>query len=252
MPIVFSFLIIVFTVMPIGTAQFRVDASQTFQKVTSNSGTVTAEGVNLRTGPATTFTSIAKLKKGQKVTIMGKIGDWYTIYDSSNGLVGAMFSKYIKLDAEKETASKPVSTTPVPVKADAKQTEVKVSDISKDEQTMLDLVNKARSEKGLKALVFDGDLVKVARLKANDMKTNNYFSHTSTLYGTPFDMMKKYGVKFNVAGENIAGNQSIEKAVKAWLDESSNNVFSSKFTHTGIGIVDSPIYGKIFVQMFMN
>lgn len=249
---VLIFLVLIFTVLPVGTAQFKVDASQTYQRVDSNSGTVNADGVNLRTGPATTFTSLVKLKKGQKVTVMGKIGDWYTVYVSSNGNVGAIYSKYLKLDAVKTTAVKATSTKPTTeTKQEEQPVAVKV-DVSKDEQAMLDMINSARKEKGLKALEFDAGLVKIARLKVADMKENNYFSHTSSYYGTPFDMMKKYGVKFSLAGENIAGNQSIEKAVKAWLEESGNNVFNSKFTHTGIGISDSTTYGKLFVEMFIK
>jgi uncharacterized protein YkwD len=104
----------------------------------------------------------------------------------------------------------------------------------------------------LESLEFDQDLITVARLKAKDMKDNNYFSHNSPYYGSPFDMMKKYDIKFSIAGENIAGNQNMERALKAWMDESSNNLFNGKFTHTGIGIVDSPTYGKLFVQMFIK
>lgn len=254
MPIVLTLLIVFFSAAPIGTAQIKVDASQVFQAVASNSGTVNAADVNLRTGPATTFTSLAKLKKGQKVTVMGKIGDWYTIYVSANGNVGAIYKKYLNLDSGKTTtvaATTPAKTKTTSVATRTKTVEAKV-EVSKDEQALLDLINKARKEKGLKELAFDADLVKISRLKAEDMKSNNYFSHTSTYYGTPFDMMKKYEIKFSLAGENIAGNQSMEKAVNAWIKENGNNIFNSKFTHTGIGIVDSPTYGRIFVQMFIQ
>ncbi len=257
--ILLMLLVILFTVMPMGTGQFKVEASEAYQKVDSSSGIVTAAEVNLRTGPATTFDIICKLKKDQKVTVMGKLGPWYAVYVSSSGNVGAINSQYVKIETAKTTttdkkaatnAKNTKSTTTATTKAAT--TVSKVNDISSDEQALLDLVNKARKDEGLKALEFDADLVKVARLKAKDMKDNNYFSHTSKFYGTPFDMMKKYKIKFSAAGENIAGNQTIEKAVKAWSNESGNNLFNNKFTHTGIGIVDSPTYGKLFVQMFIK
>jgi uncharacterized protein YkwD len=268
--IVLTLLILLFTVTPMGTAQFKVEASEAYQKVNSSSGTVIASGVNLRTGPATTFDIICKLNKDQKVTVIGKIGSWYAVYVSSTGNIGAISAQFLKFDkakvinntkkattAKKATITTTKSTKSIPkvvTKTDTKAITAtsKVKDISSEEQSLLDLINKARKEKDLSALEFDASLVKIARLKVNDMKDNNYFSHTSKFYGTPFDMMKKYEIKFSAAGENIAGNQTIEKAVKAWSDESGNNLFNKKFTHTGIGIVDSPTYGKLFVQMFIK
>lgn len=261
--IVLALLVFLLTVIPMGTGQFKVEASEAYQKVDSNSGIVTAAEVNLRTGPATTFDIICKLKRDQKVTVIGKLGSWYAVYVGSSGNVGVINSQYLKIETGKTattgtkaatTSKNAKSTTKATTKAttEATATVSKVKDISSDEQTLLDLVNKARKDEGLKALEFDADLVKVARLKAKDMKENNYFSHTSKFYGTPFDMMKKYKIKFSSAGENIAGNQTIEKAVKAWANESGNNLFNKKFTHTGIGIVDSPTYGKIFVQLFIK
>ena len=241
-----------------GTAQLKVDASEAYQKVDFSSATVTASKVNLRTGPATTFNIICKLNKDQKLTVMGKLGDWYSVYVSSSGNVGAISSQYLKIEKAATTTSTKVVpkvvtkvATKIPTKV-ATTVSTQVKDISSDEQAMLDLVNKARKEKGLKALAFDSGLLKISRLKATDMKNNNYFSHTSKVYGTPFDMMKKYEIKFSAAGENIAGNQTAEKAVNAWLKESGNNLFSGKFTHIGIGIVDSPTYGKLFVLMFIK
>jgi len=272
--IVLTLLILLFTMIPMGTAQFKVEASEAYQKMDSSSGIVTAADVNLRNGPATTFDIICKLKKDQKVTVIGKLGSWYAVYVSSSGNVGAISAQYLKIEKAKATTTKATtakniqSTPKVTSKTDTKTnaktntntnanakadtTVSKVQDISSDEQALLDLVNKERKGEGLKALEFDAGLVKIARLKVADMKNNNYFSHTSKFYGSPFDMMKKYGIKFSAAGENISGNQTIEKAVKAWTNESGNNLFNEKFTHTGIGIVDSPTYGKLFVQMFIK
>jgi uncharacterized YkwD family protein len=260
--IVLAFLTVLFTVMPMGTSQFNVEASEAFQKVNSSSGSITAADVNLRTGPAKTFDIICKLKKNQNVTLIGKLGSWYVVYVGSNGNVGAVSSQYVKVsDSKTGTAAKQVAakaktdTSTANTKANSKVVSTAAADTIKasaDEQALLNMVNKARKDKGLKALEFDSGLVKIARLKAKDMKDNNYFDHTSKLYGTPFEMMKKYNVKFSTAGENIAGNKTVEKAVKAWMNESGNNIYNNKFTHTGIGIVESQTYGKIFVQMFIK
>jgi uncharacterized YkwD family protein len=257
-------LVTIFTVIPMGTGQFKVEASEAYKSMELTTGVVTATNVNLRTGPATTFDIICKLKKNQDITIIGKMGDWYAVYVGSSGNVGAITSQYVKIKEEKEkkeeketskTNTKTASanaTKAVNTVNTVKTNETKVKDISSDEQALLDMINNERKKQGLAALEFDANLVNIARLKAKDMKDNNYFSHTSKFYGSPFDMMKKYNIKFSAAGENIAGNQTIEKAVKAWTNESGNNLYNKKFTHTGIGIVDSPTYGKIFVQMFIK
>lgn len=249
-------LITLFTVFPTGTGQFKVEATEAYKSMELTTGVVTATNVNLRTGPATTFDIICKLKKNQGITIIGKMGDWYAVYVGSSGNVGAITSQYVKVDKINETTNK-TNTKTVSAKATkavntVTATVTKVKDISSDEQALLDLINTERKKQGLAALEFDANLVNIARLKAKDLKDNNYFSHTSKFYGSPFDMMKKYDIKFSAAGENIAGNQTIEKAVKAWSNESGNNLYNKKFTHTGIGIVDSPTYGKIFVQMFIK
>lgn len=260
MVMVLVLLVLSLTVTPIGTAQFKVEASEACQKMDFVTGKITDNDVNLRTGPGKTFKSICKLKKDQKVTVIGKLGSWYAVYIGSSGNVGAISAYYVKLDKSKAAVSSSTTSTQSKSAAKADKTTAKTKTvsgekakpISTDEQAILNLVNKERQKKGLKALVFDAELAKVARLKAVDMRDNSYFSHTSKFYGTPFDMMKKYNIKFSTAGENIAGNQSAEKAVKAWAAESSNNLFNKKFTNTGIGIVDSPTYGKLFVEMFIK
>jgi len=91
-------------------------------------------------------------------------------------------------------------------------------------------------------------------LKAKDLVENNYFSHESPTYGSPFDMMRQFDISFRTAGENIAGNKTVEGAFKAWMNSAGHkkNILNSGFNYTGIGIVDSPKYGKILVQMFIG
>jgi len=119
---------------------------------------------------------------------------------------------------------------------------------------MLELVNKARAEAGVAPLQFDAELQKVARLKAEDMVKNNYFSHNSPTYGSPFDMMRQFNISFKTAGENIAGNQTVEGAFKAWMGSEGHkkNILNGNFNYTGIGIVQSKTYGYIFVQQFIG
>lgn len=125
-------------------------------------------------------------------------------------------------------------------------------DVSQEEQQMLDLVNQARQQNGLQPLKVDSELTKVARVKAKDMIDNNYFDHNSPTYGSPFDMMNQFGIQYNTAGENLAGNQTVEAAHQALMDSQGHreNILNSGYTEVGIGIVDGGQYGKMFVQLF--
>ena len=123
-----------------------------------------------------------------------------------------------------------------------------------EEQHMLDLVNAVRAEQGIAPLEFDMELQEVARIKAKDMVDNDYFSHTSPTYGSPFDMMKDFDIKYSYAGENIAKNISVQKAFDAWMNSDGHrkNILNSRYEYIGIGIADNPSGGKIYVQMFIK
>lgn len=126
------------------------------------------------------------------------------------------------------------------------------AELTAQEQQMLNLVNQEREKQGLPALKADPELTKVARVKAKDMIDNNYFDHNSPTYGSPFDMMKKFGVEYNTAGENLAGNSSVDGAHTSLMNSQGHreNILKSEYTSVGIGVVDGGQYGKMFVQMF--
>ena len=67
-------------------------------------------------------------------------------------------------------------------------------------------------------------------------------------------MLKSFKVSYKSAAENIAGNSSNSGAVTAWMNSSGHkaNILSSNFNYTGIGVVSSQKYGKIFVQIFIG
>ena len=122
------------------------------------------------------------------------------------------------------------------------------------EQQVVDLVNKERAAVRLPALKVNSQLSAVAEKKAEDLRDKNYFDHQSPTYGSPFDMMKQFGITFKTAGENIAGNRTVEGAFKAWMGSEGHrrNILNGKFNYTGIGIVPSKTYGNILVQQFIG
>lgn len=134
------------------------------------------------------------------------------------------------------------------------QIEEKESHLTDEEQETLNLVNQYRKQNGLEELKALSNLQEVAKIKANDLVKNKYFSHNSPSLGTPFEMLEQNGVKYTVAGENLAGNMNPEKAVEAWINSTPHreNMLESKFEYTGICVIESPVYGKVFVQLFIG
>jgi uncharacterized YkwD family protein len=147
--------------------------------------------------------------------------------------------------------SQPVSTTPTKISTPRPAAQVSNKD-KISERAMLNLVNKERAAAGRKPLVMDPKLTRLAEMKAQDMITNNYFGHTSPTYGTPFDMMKKNGVSYTRAGENLAGGPNVKNAHTNLMNSPKHraNILSPRFKKIGIGVVKGGPYGKIYVQQF--
>ena len=117
---------------------------------------------------------------------------------------------------------------------------------------VLSLVNIERATNGLPALTLNADLCAVAQEKAQDMRTSNYFAHNSPNYGTPFDMIKAFGISYRAAGENIAmGYQTPAAVVTGWMNSEGHrtNILSSNFTQMGIGYIEN---GNCWCQMFIG
>ena len=120
------------------------------------------------------------------------------------------------------------------------------------ENEVIRLVNEIRVKNGLSELKSDWELSRVARFKSQDMKDNNYFSHTSPVYGSPFQMMKSFGISYKSAGENIArGQKTPEAVVNAWMNSSGHraNILNSSYNTIGVGYVKS---GNYWTQMFIR
>lgn len=126
------------------------------------------------------------------------------------------------------------------------------STVTSYENEVIRLVNEIRVKNGLKALTADWELSRVARYKSQDMKDNNYFSHTSPVYGSPFNMIKNFGISYRSAGENIAKGQKTPQAVvNDWMNSSGHraNILNSAYTKIGVGYVAE---GNYWTQMFIS
>lgn len=120
------------------------------------------------------------------------------------------------------------------------------------EREVIRLVNEIRVKNGLSELKENWELSRVARYKSQDMKDNNYFSHTSPVYGSPFEMIKNFGISYKSAGENIAkGYATPQAVVNAWMNSSGHraNILNASYTQIGVGYVAS---GNYWTQMFIR
>lgn len=124
--------------------------------------------------------------------------------------------------------------------------------VSEYERRVVELVNAERAKYGLSTLKINNELSRVARAKSQDMRDNGYFSHNSPTYGSPFDMLKSFGISYRAAGENIArGYSTPEAVVTGWMNSEGHraNILSSSFTQIGVGHVES---GNYWTQLFIG
>ena len=225
---------------------------QHYYKVDFSTGLVTASKLNVRSGPGTNFKVITTVDKNEYIRVFAGIGEWYVV-QVERDYIGAVSSKYVK-PIYPSSSNNNSSGSQSGSSNSGGNSNTQTSILTTDEQEVFDLINKQRTNNGLQALQIDNEVQRVARIKAQDMLDNNYFSHTSPTYGSPFDMLKSFKVSYKTAGENLAGNSSNSSAVTAWMNSSGHkaNILNSSFNYTGIGVVSSPKYGKIYVQMFIG
>ncbi|MEC3470737.1 CAP domain-containing protein [Bacillus tropicus] len=159
-------------------------------------------------------------------------------------------------EVQKPEAQKPAENNNTQKPAEQKPAEQKPAEeaksLSEFEQRVVELTNAERAKQGLPALKIDTELSKVARIKSEDMQKNNYFDHNSPTYGSPFDMMKKFGISYTSAGENIAqGQRTPEEVVQAWMNSAGHraNILNNGFTHIGVGYIES---GNYWTQQFIT
>ena len=139
----------------------------------------------------------------------------------------------------------PTPAPTVPAKPEATETPAAAGTF---DQKVVDLVNVERAKARLGNVQFDAELSAVAMDKAKDMVDKGYFSHQSPTYGSPFDMMDSYGIRYSYAGENIAkGQQTPEQVMNDWMNSSGHrqNIMNANFKSIGVAY-----YNGVWVQLF--
>ncbi|MBQ7566557.1 MAG: hypothetical protein IJT18_05495 [Oscillospiraceae bacterium] len=170
---------------------------------------------------------------------------------SLRGALGTIRCMIDPRSCTKQTASPKTETAPMPAPQTNTQTENTASVLAYEKQ-VVELINQQRSKNGLQPLTLSSDLCAKARIKSQDMASNGYFSHTSPIYGSPFDMMKSLGISYRAAGENIAmGYSTPDAVVTAWMNSSGHraNILSASYTTIGVGYVAN---GNYWTQWFIG
>ena len=120
-------------------------------------------------------------------------------------------------------------------------------------ESLFALANTERAKVGLKPLIENSALNKLAVIKSKDMVENNYFSHTSPNYGSVFNMMIAHGISYFIAGENLAINQYADDVHTAWMNSKTHreNILNSNFREIGIGIYRKGNNSYAYTQLFI-
>lgn len=153
------------------------------------------------------------------------------------------------------TNSTSQQNTDTPKPSDSTENNGQTTSKSTEASEVIRLVNVERTKNGLAPLKENSELSKVASVKAQDMIDKNYFDHNSPTYGSPFDMMKKFGINYSAAGENIAyGQKTPEEVMTAWMNSPGHrsNILNSNFTEIGVGVAKDKNGTPYWVQMFIN
>lgn len=87
------------------------------------------------------------------------------------------------------------------------------------------------------------------------MINENYFSHTSPIYGSPFDMLKSFKISYQAAGENIAkGQKTPQEVVTGWMNSEGHrkNILNPSYTELGVGYATSSNGTAHWTQIFIG
>lgn len=226
---------------------------------------ITANSAGIKSGCSNNASVLKTAGKNSTMDVVSQVADWYAVKLPNNqiGFVPKASAKPIVTEDKPSKATPETSdAAPSPAQGTATNStapktptaQTNSNTLTAEEQQMLKLVNEARAQNGAPPLQIDMQVVNVARVKAQDMIDNNYFSHNSPKYGDPFDMLKSFGITYVSAGENIAGNQTVQNAHNALMNSPGHrkNILNPDYTHIGIGIKKGGPYGNMFSQMFVS
>jgi uncharacterized YkwD family protein len=227
---------------------YTVKSGDTLSKIANTNG-VTVSDI-MAANPSIKNSGVIYV--GQKITIPSSKFVTYTV-QKGDTMSGIAYRYEITLT--ELLKANPSITNPASIYVGQKILIPDTNSLSSYEQQVFMQVNKERTSRGLSPLVWDSTLGYVARLKSQDMINEHYFSHQSPKYGSPFQMMEYFGLKFSAAGENIAyGQSTAQEVMTAWMNSAGHraNILSSSYTHIGVGVAKAANGTLYWTQEFTH
>ena len=199
--------------------------SATASFANSNEGTVTADALNVRSGPSTSYSITTKLYKGDKVEILETSNGWHKI-KASNGKIGWVSGDYIKVSSgsTSQTSYKAtVTATSLNVRSGAGTSYSVITKLSKG--TVVDVLESASN--GWKKIKTSGGTTGWASGdylttgSAGNSSTDNSTSQTSykaTVNTDSLNMRKGAGTSYSVITKLSKGTvvDVLESASNGW------------------------------------
>lgn len=129
---------------------------------------------------------------------------------------------------------------------------------SEVELTLTNLVNKSRTNAGLKALRTDSDLSAIAGLRATRQRDANVMSHA--IGGDLKAQLASYGVAWYRYGENVGyttypwGTRAAGNIHSMWMNSSSHRalIMSSSFNYVGVGLAYRSSNGRTYASIVFS
>jgi uncharacterized protein YkwD len=122
-------------------------------------------------------------------------------------------------------------------------------------------VDSERAREGKPALQWNDALGELARKHSQDMKRRDFFDHVNPDGLDPFARLKRAGITFSTAAENIAQNQGFpdpgNQAVIGWMNSDGHrgnilDLSNAGYTQTGVGIARKDDGTYFFTQVFIK
>ncbi len=231
-----KYTLVILSLLMILNSSFILKAENKIPYVENNieNAEINTESLNIRKGAGINFPVIGKAQKGQKVQVLGVLGEWYLVY-FSDGTIGVVSSEFVSVENKTNKTNKTYNNNLI------------------SDKEILQQINYIRKENNLQPILWDEKLNEIASLKAHDMSQNKYLSHNSKKYGTPFDMLRDMGISYKYAAENIIVCNNTESSYELLYNEKTKiNILNTGFQKMGIGIADSDEYGKIIVEIYIR
>ena len=228
--------------------------SATASFANSNEGTVTADALNVRSGPSTSYSITTKLYKGDKVEILETSNGWHKI-KASNGKIGWVSGDYIKVSSvstsqpSTSTTKATVTATSLNVRSEAGTSYSVITKLSKG--TVVDVIESASN--GWKKIKTSGGTTGWASGdylttgSAGNSSTDNSTSQTSykaTVNTDSLNMRKGAGTSYSVITKLSKGTvvDVLESASNGWkkIKTSNGTIGWVSGSYLANGVVEQP------------